>query len=58
MFKLDQIKRTRAKQLRVLEKFGQVETDITEQTLKLTRFEEVYFEFEKKQFQGLLETTS
>lgn len=40
VFKLDMVKRTRAKQLRVLDKFEKVEADIAVQAGKITKFED------------------
>lgn len=50
VFKIDQVKRTRAKQLRVLEKFERVEQDIQLQSDKILNFEHLYHDFEKKLF--------
>lgn len=58
VFKLDQVKRTRAKQQRVLEKFERVEQDIQDKSDKIEQFEHLYHDFEKKLFQDLLTATA
>lgn len=49
-FKLDQVKRTRDKQHKVLEKFEEVETCINEQFEKLAKFKHQFHDFEHKLF--------
>lgn len=57
-FKLDQVKRVRTKQQRVLEKFEKVEADIQVQCDKLEVFEDQFHEFEKKCFDDQIVATA
>jgi len=52
MFKIEMVKKVRAKQLRILEKFESVENDITIECNKLITFEDQFHQFEKKLFDG------
>lgn len=58
IFKLEQVKRTRAKQLRVLEKLEPVEIDIAKQSKKIIAFEHDFHIWEKKLFEDQLRATA
>ena len=56
--KIDQVKRTRAKQLRVLDKFEQTDADIHQSGERVADFEDKFHRFEKKLFEDQLLATT
>ena len=57
-FKIDQVKRTRQKQLRVLDKFESNEAEIHQQSEKIAEFEDKFHGFEKNLFKDQLMATT
>lgn len=56
-FKLDQVKRARAKQIQTLEKFGAVETSVRASHAQIKDFSQTYHDWEGNLFQTLITDT-